>query len=92
VLDMKNMPYHEYVKEFGMKVLEDLPRYEFASEHTPSRVILLAKKKYEKKTWIDFEKFFKLVNVEPYPDNLDADLYATKTEKVKESEKDETEL
>lgn len=89
VLHIENMPYHEEVKAFGLKVLEYLSDYEFSSEHTPSRVILLSKKKYNKKTWIDFDKFFKHMNVVSPPDDLNADQYTTKTEKVEDAEIDE---
>ncbi len=60
-LSIKNMPRHEEVKKFSQQILEYLPEYEYVSEHKPSRVVLLAKKKYKKQTWINFEKFFKLV-------------------------------
>lgn len=88
-LKQENMPEHEYVKEFGLKILEHLPGFELASEHHPSRVILLARKKYHKKTWIDYEKFFKLVNRKPYPKNLEAMKYAVASKKVKETPEDE---
>lgn len=81
-------PNHEYVKEFGLKILKHLNEYEFVSEHLPSKVILLAKKKYKKSTWIDFEKFFKLINVKRSPKNLDSNKYATKPKKVKEFKED----
>ena len=54
-----NVPTHNEVKEWGIKLLEYLPDYEYVSEHLPSKVILLAKKKFNKKTWIDYPKFFK---------------------------------
>ncbi|QQR92808.1 MAG: 4-demethylwyosine synthase TYW1 [Candidatus Iainarchaeum archaeon] len=83
------MPDFAYVKEFGMKVLAFLEKdYEFASEHLPSDVILIAKKQYHKKTWIDFNRFFELMNVEHPPANLDAMEYSKAREEVKESEKD----
>ncbi len=85
VLYPSHMPTHEEVKTFAMKVLEHLPDYEYSSEHQPSNVTLLAKKIYQKKTWIDFNKFFELVNKEPYPENLDAEEYAAVREQVKES-------
>ncbi|MEK6902527.1 MAG: hypothetical protein AABX02_02990, partial [archaeon] len=79
-------------KEFGMKVLEELnktgsetEKYEFASEHVPSDVILVAKTKYHKKTWIDFDRFFELINVPNAPENLDAMEYSKAREEVKES-------
>lgn len=64
VLAMENMPYHEEVKAYGEELVKFLPEYELIDEHKPSRVVLLAKKKFydsEKKrylTWIDFEGFF----------------------------------
>jgi len=63
-LKLSNMPSFDEVKEWGLKVNEYLKDYDFASQHKPSRVILLAKKKYFDKeknkwnTWIDFNKFF----------------------------------
>mgnify|MGYP001562268113 CR=1 FL=1 len=88
-LERKNMPTHEEVKAFGMRVLEELNAdYEFASEHIPSDVILLAKKKYHQKTWIDFERFFELVNVPNPPQNLDAMEYSVARKEVYESPND----
>jgi len=57
-LQISNMPEHKEVKEWGIKLAEMLPDYEYVSEHVPSRVILLAKKNFHKKTWINFDKFF----------------------------------
>lgn len=88
-LERTHMPDFDYVKEFGLRVLEFLSDdYEFASEHKPSDVILLAKKKFHGKTWIDFEKFFELMNVTHPPENLDAEKYSVGTQNVKESEND----
>ncbi len=88
-LERKHMPIHEEVKMFGLRTLEFLKNeYEFASEHVPSDVILLAKKKYHQKTWIDFEKFFELMNVKNPPENLDAGLYSKGTLSVREGKKD----
>lgn len=88
-LSRERMPTFEEVKAFGMKVVEFLTdEYEFASEHKPSDVILLAKKKYHQKTWIDFDKFFEHMNVENPPQNLDAEKYSKGIQAVKESEKD----
>lgn len=83
------MPTFEEVKAFGTKVLEFISNdYELASEHMPSDVILLAKKKYHKKTWIDYDKFFEQVNVPNAPENLDAMNYSVATQEVKESPND----
>ena len=64
-LDKSNMPYHEDVVEFSNKVNEYLGDYEIVAEQISSRVVLFAKKKYKKDgkwfTWIDFDKFFELV-------------------------------
>lgn len=63
-LSMENMPYHEEIVEYSKELVEHLPDYELVDEHKPSRVVLLAKKKYydEEKgrylTWIDFDGFF----------------------------------
>jgi len=65
-LDLKNMPYHEDIVEFTKKILNHLPEYDIVSEHIPSRVVMLALKKFKKEdgwhTWIDFEKFKALVD------------------------------
>ncbi len=88
-LTRDKMPTFEEVKTFGMKVLEYLSTdYEYAGEHAPSDVILLAKKKYHKKTWIDYDKFFEKINVENAPVNLDAMEYSVATQEVKESPND----
>ncbi|MCK5107896.1 MAG: 4-demethylwyosine synthase TYW1 [Nanoarchaeota archaeon] len=78
-LDKSNMPYHEDVVEFSKKINEFLGDYEIAAEHIPSRVVLFAKKKYKKDgkwfTWIDFDKFFKLVE----KDNVEIDSFLKET-------------
>ncbi|MBU2476667.1 4-demethylwyosine synthase TYW1 [Candidatus Micrarchaeota archaeon] len=64
-LKEENMPLHSEVKKFTEKLNAFLSHYEIVSEHKPSRVLLLAKKKFKKKgKWlffIDFEKWQKLV-------------------------------
>lgn len=57
-LKKENMPTHEEVKEWGKELLNYLPDYEYVSQHKPSAVILLGKKKFKKKTWIDYDNFF----------------------------------
>ncbi len=58
-LSKPNMPLHEEAVEFSKELLKFLPEYGLVSEHIPSRVVLLAKKKFfvegKWKTWIDFE-------------------------------------
>ncbi len=65
-LKRENMPLHEEIVQFSEKLLPHLPDYEIVSEHVPSRVVLLARKKYKKKdgwyTWINFRKWKQLVN------------------------------
>ncbi len=65
-LNKENMPWHEEVVEFAKKIKGYLDDYEIVSEHIPSRVVFLAKKKYKKEdgwyTWIDFPKWHELIN------------------------------
>lgn len=74
-LKKENMPWHEEVVDFSKKLLEHLDEYEIVSEHIPSRVVLLAKKKFKIdgiwNTWIDFDKWHGLVNSEKDFDVLD---------------------
>jgi len=56
-----NMPNMEEIRIFSEELLKNLPEYEYASEHIPSRVILLMKKSLNKNRWINFPKFFELV-------------------------------
>ncbi len=64
-MKQENMPLHKEVFEFTEKLKKFLSGYEIASEYKPSRVVLLVKKKFRKKgkwfTWINFEKWNKLV-------------------------------
>ncbi len=61
-LKEENMPFHDDIAGFSRELAKFLPDHEIASEHAPSRVVLLAKKKYkvrdEWQTWIDFERWF----------------------------------
>lgn len=65
-LRIENMPRHQEVRVFAEHLLEHLSGYGIAAEHTPSRVVLLAKTSFKKQaswmTWIDFERFFSLVD------------------------------
>ncbi|MFA6022584.1 MAG: 4-demethylwyosine synthase TYW1 [Candidatus Pacearchaeota archaeon] len=58
---IKNMPNMKEVKDFTDNLLKLLPEYEFAAEHIPSRVTLIIKKSLNKKQFIDFNKFFNLI-------------------------------
>lgn len=65
-LEKQNMPSHEEVSKFSRELANFLPDYEIVSEHIPSQVVMLAKKKFKKNgkwyIWIDFQKYNKLVN------------------------------
>lgn len=69
-LERSNMPFHEYILQFSKEVIKYLPDYEIVSEHLPSRVVLLAKKKFKIEnewwTWIDFKKFDELTTTGEY--------------------------
>ncbi len=66
VLSKENMPLHSEIMEFSKKLASYLPDYEIVSEHTPSRVALLANKKFKVNnkwhTWIGFKRFNELAN------------------------------
>jgi tRNA wybutosine-synthesizing protein 1 len=67
-LTMENVPWHEQVVEFAQELLSYLPEhvYELACEHSHSNCVLIANKKFKIDnkwhTWIDYEKFFELIN------------------------------
>ena len=65
-LKKSNMPIHEEVVKFTKELVEFLPDYEIVSEHIPSRVVMLAKKKFkagkEWRTWIHFKKVHESCN------------------------------
>ena len=79
-LNKENMPFHEDVVAFSKAMLKHIPDYEIVSEHIPSRVILLAKKKYKIDgkwhTWINFPKFHELIKENKEIEALD---YSIKT-------------
>ncbi len=64
-LSLENMPLHEDVVSFSQELIHSLPDYEIVSEHIPSRVVMMAKKKFNINgkwhTWIDFPKYHDLV-------------------------------
>lgn len=59
--NVENMPYMKDMEKFTKELLEVLPEYEYARQHIPSRAILLIKKSLNKKCWIDYPKFFDMV-------------------------------
>lgn len=90
-LNKNNMPLHQDINEFTNKFIKFLPEYEIVNEQISSRVILLSKKKFKKETWIDFEKFFKLIKEKPAHEIKSED-YTCKTKKISESKIQEIEL
>lgn len=65
-LTMKNVPWHEEVREFCAALCERVSdEYGLAAEHAHSTCVLLAKKKFciegQWHTWIDYEKFHELI-------------------------------
>lgn len=61
---VENMPKMNDIKEFMNRLLEKLPEYEYIREHATSRAILLIKKSLKRKYWINFPKFFELIESE----------------------------
>jgi len=57
----ENMPNTTEMKIFMKELLDYLPEYEYMREHIPSRAILLIKKSLKRKSWINFPKFFKMI-------------------------------
>lgn len=74
-LKRENMPLHDEVATFTHELIKYLPDYEIVSEHRPSRVLMLAKKKFKIDgkwyTWIDFNKWNELVNSDVEPQTMD---------------------
>lgn len=85
-LQFENMPNSDEVKVFTQEILQFLPDYELVSEHYPSRVVMLAKRKFKKNgvwhTWIDFPKYDELVNNEETKNSFTTDDYLAKTPDV----------
>ncbi len=70
-LTADHMPLHEEVRDFARDVLAYLPDYEFVSEHFPSRVVMIAHKRFKQRgqwrTWLDFPAFKRLsLSGEPF--------------------------
>jgi tRNA wybutosine-synthesizing protein 1 len=65
-LKMEQMPWHEEIVEFTKELIKYLPDYEIVTEHVPSRVVLCARKEFKRDgkwfTWIDFDRWNKLIN------------------------------
>jgi len=56
-----NMPFIDEVRDFGEKLLGILDEYESVDEHKPSTVVLLMRKEMAGKRYIDFVRFFELI-------------------------------
>ncbi len=86
-LKRENMPLHDEVTAFTKELLKYLPDYEMVSEHRPSRVWMLAKKKFKMNgkwhTWIDFDKWDELINSGKEPKTMD---YLKPTPELTEAE------
>jgi len=67
-LKFEDMPWHEEIVEFTKELMKYLPDYEIVTEHIPSRVVMCSKKEFKWNgkwyTWIDFDKWHKLINSE----------------------------
>jgi tRNA wybutosine-synthesizing protein 1 len=65
-LKFEDMPWHEEIVEFTKELIKYLSDYEIVTEHIPSRVVMCAKKEFKLNgkwyTWIDFDKWNKLIN------------------------------
>ena len=65
-LKFEDMPWHEEVVEFTKEIIKYLPDYDIVTEHIPSRVVMCARTNFKKNnkwyTWIDFNKWQKLIN------------------------------
>ena len=87
-LSRDNMPSMEDIEQFTKKLMKHLPDYEIVTSHKPSFVIMAAKKKYKQDgkwhTWIDFEKYDKLVNDPKTKDTFTTEDYLKETPKVKD--------
>ncbi|MEM3062273.1 MAG: 4-demethylwyosine synthase TYW1, partial [Nitrososphaerota archaeon] len=57
----QNMPFMEDIRKFAQNLIKIMPEYEIMREHIPSRVILLIKKDLKRKCWINFPKFFNMI-------------------------------
>lgn len=65
-LKKENAPRHKDIVLFSKELIKFLPDYEIVSDEPESKVVLIAKKKFffdgKWNTWIDFDKYFEIVN------------------------------
>jgi tRNA wybutosine-synthesizing protein 1 len=61
-LERENMPLHEEVDDFTKKLINVLDDYEVVSDHKPSRVLCLIRKELNGNQYINFNRFFEIVN------------------------------
>ena len=62
LLEYSQMPFMDDVVDFAEKLESELSGYEIVAKHNPSRVVLLMKKSLNKKSFINFNNFFNIVN------------------------------
>ena len=62
ILLREHMPQHDEIKEFSEKLIAIMPEYEIISHHAPSRVYCLIHKNLKRKQFLNFAKFFEIVN------------------------------
>jgi len=69
---IEDMPWHEEIVEFTKELMKYLSDYDIVTEHVPSRVVMCARKEFNKDgkwfTWIDFDKWNELINSREYFD------------------------
>tara|TARA_Y100000310_G_scaffold342819_3_gene447628 strand:- start:1044 stop:1901 length:858 start_codon:yes stop_codon:yes gene_type:complete len=70
-LERDNMPMHNEVDDFTKRLIDELEDYEIVSEHKASRVLCLMHKRMNGKQYIDFSKFFEIVNSGKVAEALD---------------------
>lgn len=70
-LERENMPLHSEVDEFTQELIDALEDYDIVSEHKPSRVLCLMHKRMKGKQFIDFPKFFEIVNAGKVAESLE---------------------
>jgi tRNA wybutosine-synthesizing protein 1 len=61
-LERENRPIHSEVNDFTKQLLDSLEDYQIVSEHKASRVLCLIHKRMNGKQYINFPKFFEIVN------------------------------
>ncbi len=68
---VQEMPWHEEVLDFSDRLAKELGNYEVISSHQPSNVACLIRKDLSGKRYINFPKFFEIVNSGGIAETLD---------------------